>query len=97
MSSLKEQLGNGGEHRKEIYQTLSDIIGKELTFYQQKQIKKLILDYVTAGQDDLIKRLIEANDNEHQLKMKVKMLIEGSHAVCQYCHGIKIKRKFQQL
>ena len=95
--SLKEELGNGRKHRKNIYEALADIAGKTLSFDQHKHIKEILLSYITEGQDDLIKRLVDANANEFNMKAKLDLLANNSHAICKKCAQVKIKNKFDKV
>lgn len=90
--SINDRLGNGPEHRREIYAEIRELLGVELLpFKTHDKLKKIILSYVSDRQDDLIKRLQEAAVKESNLNDKIKLIAKDSHTLCHQCS--KLVRK----
>jgi len=95
-SHIIEKLGNGGAHRKELYDQITEILGVPVPEPLRKKIKKIIMDYLNAFQEDGVQKLIQSLSENGILRQQLDMLQKQSHNICNKCAVVKSKKNLNK-
>ena len=91
--SIRENLGQGGKFRKEVYEQIQEALGKDIPESTRLGIKKIMLDYVQSFQDAGLAMLAALSSDNNNLKGQIEMLQKQSHTICNKCGELRIIKK----